>query len=642
MKLKRLLTITAFTVATIALPAHAADLMQAYFQALKSDPTYKKANADWESAKQNLPIARAAYLTQVAVTGNADRQYNNTTPNLSIPPTNGYNYDYGFVATVTQPIFNLAAWDAIKSASASVKSATATYAAASQDLMLRTVQAYVAVLQAYDQLRFQLASKRAVYEQLKVARQQFKVGLIAITGVYDARSAYDQAVAQSIADQNILNDKVEALAEITGIHYLRLVGIGKQVPLLPPQPNDITRWSAVAEHQNYGLIAQSYAVIAARETIKQQSVSWLPQLNATAQYSNDNQTTLHVGSFPAIPSIHAHNAAYGLSLNFPLVQGGAVIANTRQAQFNFLSASSQREYTYRSVISQTRQSFLGVITGISKIKADWQSVISAQNALNATKAGYEVGTRTMVDVLDDVKSLYQTQQQYADDQYTYIIDTIELKYNAGTLSVADLQAINRWLNSRIKLNLPQAALKSLQTYLPPIKPAPPVPFGKKHHPSNKRMAHLKKHKRAATKKHAMKHVAKKKVAKQLVKAKTHHVRRRHHRRAQHHVVHHAAVKTAAITAAVESKEPAKTAKHASHSIKKTHKHSRRHHHAAKRHVKKVKFDLSMPKHASKHVKPAVAAVPVKSAHKKAVSADEQVIPLYETPNVGSDLSSSRT
>ncbi len=485
--LKRWVIIVSLITATIAFPLYAADfrqadLLEAYYQALRSDPSFKKANADWESAKENLPIARAAYLTQVAITGDAQRQYNKTAPALNVPNINGYNYDYGFVLSVTQPLFNLPAWDAIRSAQASVKSATATYASASQELMVRVVKAYIAALKAYDQLRFQLARKQAVLEQLKVAEQQFKVGLIASTGVYDARSVYDQAVAQSISDQNTLNDSIEQLAEITGVHYLHLHGIGQHVPLVRPDPNDINVWTDLAERQNYSLSAQNFAVMAARETLKQQSTGWAPQLNLMGSWTNDNQTNINQVGFK-LPALRTDRVRYGLSLNFPIVQGGLVIASTHQAQYNYLSASSQREFTYRSVVSNTRQSFLGVITGISKIKADWQSVISAQNALSATKSGYRVGTRTMADVLSDVTSLYQAQQQYADDQYLYIIDTIELKFNAGTLSVDDIKTINSWLKKIVKLKLPEKALQSLQSRLKPIKP----PLNKKS-PSYKEVA----------------------------------------------------------------------------------------------------------------------------------------------------------
>lgn len=643
MKLKRLAIIAGSILTSISLPLHAADfrqadLMGAYYQALKSDPTFKKARADWESAKENLPIARAAYLTQVSITGNAQRQYNNLAPPLSIPNSNGYNYDYGFVLSVQQPIFNLPAWDAIQSAKASVKAATATFSSAGQDLMVRTVKAYVSVLQAYDALRFQLARKRAVLEQLKVARQQFKVGLIAITGVYDARSVYDQAVAQSIADQNTLNDAVEQLAEITGIHYLRLHGIGKQVPLIKPQPNDINVWADTAERQNYGLIAQNFTVISTRETLKQQSTNWLPQLNIAGQYTNDNQTSLQESGL-VVPSVHTNNVLAGFTLNFPIIQGGLVTANTRQAKYNYLSASSQREFTYRQVISDTRQSFLGIITGISKIKADWQSVISAQNALNATKAGYEVGTRTMVDVLDDVTSLYQAQQQYTDDQCSYIIDTIELKFNAGTLSVSDLQAINRWLRQPIKLNLPKEALQSLQSRLQPIKPFPKVPYAlhkpARHHHKRHAIGHTKKVAKAKHKK-SVKTAAKKSIhhhPKKTHRVATHHHPRKSHRMTSHHRTHKK-------TAKVAKKKPTHLQKKTHHSVRSTETWLPKtaHHKKAKthKHTRIVKMYSRKPKPSShtvaksKVVKPKVTTAPL--VNTVVLDEDERVIPLYEGPS----------
>jgi len=446
----------------LTLPARAVDLVTVYAQALCNDPTFKKAEADWESAKENLPLARAAYLTQIAIVGAVKRQYNRTNLLTSVPSAdigdssisnfvvgNVDNYTYGFGLNITQPIFNLATWKAIKGAKASVKSATATYASASQDLMLRTVTAYINVLQAYDQLRYTLARKRYIKEQLVVAEQQFKVGTIAITGVYDALAAYDQAVADEITDRNQLDDTLEELREITGFKYSEMCGIGKQVPLITPEPNNIDQWAHLAMRQNYSLIAQNYAVEAAREKIKQQAATWLPTLNADFSYTNENQSP-----DDSQEGIQTQNALYGLSLNFPIVQGGAVIASTRQARYDYLSSSSQREYICRSVVSQTRQSFLNVVSGISKIKADKQSVVSQQKDLEATKVGYEVGTRTMTDVLNEITSLYQSQQAYSSDQYQYVESIIQLKYEAGTLNVDDLRAINCWLDRNYNLGKP--------------------------------------------------------------------------------------------------------------------------------------------------------------------------------------------
>lgn len=458
MKFKWLTVFTSIVLASVVTPLQAADLMDVYYQALHADPTFKKAEADWRSARENFPIALSSILPQFNATGNYNRKYSHETP-IFVLDQNGTNHATQYALTLTQPIFNFAAWKAISSARASVKAATATYAAASQDLMLRTARAYFSVLQAYDQLGYTQARKRAVYEQLLTARERFKVGLIAITGVYDARSVYDRAAATAIADQNRLNDTVEELREITGRYYFRMKGIGRAIPLVKPKPNDINRWVRVAEEQNYSLISQNFNVVSTRERVKQEAAGWMPQVDLVGQFAETFDSRL-----PGFPKATTETGTYGASVNFPLIQGGLVTAQTRQARYNYLSASSERQFVHRSVVSETRQSFLGIITGIAKIKADLQAVKSAQNALEATKAGYEVGTRTMVDVLDDLTALYLEKQRYTDDQYRYIIDTIELKVNAGTLSVPDLEKINGWLSQFVKLKLPKDGYSRLQHY----------------------------------------------------------------------------------------------------------------------------------------------------------------------------------
>jgi len=474
--------------ASVVVPVQAVNLMDVYYQAVHSDPTFKRAEADWQAAKEDLPIARSNLLPQFNILGNYEKQYKHS-PFRPLRIGNGRNYNYGYTLALTQPIFNFAAWKAIRSAKASVKAATATYAAAAQDLMVRTVRAYFAVLQSYDQLRYTVARKRAVHEQLLTAKERFKVGLIAITGVYDAQSVFDQTEATEIADQNRLNDSVEKLREITGRHYLRMVGIRRSVPLVKPIPNDINQWVRVAERQNYFLRAQDFSVRSALETVKQQAAGWLPQLDFVGEYAQNYNTSL-----PFVPKTRQETGVAGLRLNFPLVQGGLVSALTRQARYNYLSQSSQLQFVHRQVVSETRQSFLGVITGIRKIKADIQTIKSAQNALDATKAGYDVGTRTMSQVLDDLTALYLKQQQYSDDQYLYIVDTIELKSNAGTLSVSDIEKVNAWLTKHVKLNLPKGAYNPKQRSDIGITPLSvkkkahrPIAIAHKLHRKNKRI-----------------------------------------------------------------------------------------------------------------------------------------------------------
>lgn len=441
--MKRYLRLSSVLIAGFMLSsAHADNLMQVYQQAIKSDPIFAQAESTWHSQKMNLPIAESGYLPQVSITASAKRDYDKTVPYLSSFNTNSYSWIYGYTLNATQPIFNFTVWAQIKGADANVKAATATYLAAQQSLMQRTATAYFNVLKAYDQLRYIVANKRAVWQQFVTAREQFRVGLIAITDEYNARSSFDQAVAQQLSAQNNLNIQLEALRAITGRNYASLRGLKKNLPLVTPTPNNINKWVDIATQQNYSIKAQNYNVIAAMELIKQKAAGGYPTLGLQGSVGET-----HTVNDP--PETAEDVQTLGLAMSYSPIQGGLVIASTKQARYNYVTASGLLEQTHRQVVNQARSSFLSVLSDSSQVKADKQSIISARNALDATEAGLKVGTRTMVDVLSALSTLYQTQQQYANDQYSYINNLIALKAAAGTLSVNDLEKINEWLGEPI-------------------------------------------------------------------------------------------------------------------------------------------------------------------------------------------------
>ncbi|HLB56040.1 MAG TPA: TolC family outer membrane protein [Coxiellaceae bacterium] len=419
---------------------YADNLIQIYNQALIKDPIFEQAQSTWEAQKMNLPIAEAGYLPQISISADSTRDYTHVDPNIT-SYAGSYSWEYGYTLTATQTVFNFAVWAQIENASDAVKAATATYLAAQQSLMQRTVSAYFAVLQAYDILRYTVANKRAVWQQYISSEEQFKVGLIAITDEYDARSRYDQVVAQQIIAQNNLNTTLEELRQLTGHSYRALSGIGK-LPMITPQPSNIDTWVKIADRQNYSIQAQNYTVQAAMETIKQQAAAGYPSLGLQGVVGET-----HKNSNP--PDTATDNQSLGLVLSYNPIQGGAVDASTKQAQYNYVTAAGLLEQTHRQVVEQARTSFLSVLSNISQIQADKQSILSAQNALTATEAGLKVGTRTMVDVLSALTTLYQAQKLLAVDQYTYINNLVALKLAAGTLSLSDIQAINAWLGKSI-------------------------------------------------------------------------------------------------------------------------------------------------------------------------------------------------
>ena len=83
----------------------------------------------------------------------------------------------------------------------------------------------------------------------------------------------------------------------------------------------------------------------------------------------------------------------------------------------------------------------------ARVKALKQSVKSNQTALEATEAGFEVGTRTTVDVLDARRRLFEAQRDYARSRYDYLINIVQLKSATGVLAPGDLSSINGFLTT---------------------------------------------------------------------------------------------------------------------------------------------------------------------------------------------------
>ena len=424
----------------------AVDLVKVYQQALNNDPTFKMAHASWLSYRENIAISRAGLLPSFSIQGNLGRNFNNL-EDAQASPASTYKTKYnnntlGYQLSLTQPIFNYKNWALLSQAKASEKEYAAQYSAAMQDLIYRTVSAYFNVLKARDILHYTVAECQALKSELNRTLERYRVGLSTLTEVEQARAGYDGVVAQKIQDTNNLKIQEEKLREITNREYKTFSYLGKNLPLVYPNPKNIQKWTDVAQTQNYSLRAARFAKQAAKENIKVQMSGHLPVLNATGQYSythNNNTSGSNIAT-------HDSTALLGLTLSLPVFEGGAVTASTRQAQYNYQYASENLNKVNRSVVSAVAQAYLNVIAGINVIKAQKQSVISAKRALLSTLAAYKVGTQTMTDVLSQESNLYNALKNYSNAQYDYLIATVALKQSVGTLGLNDVKYINSLLS----------------------------------------------------------------------------------------------------------------------------------------------------------------------------------------------------
>lgn len=404
-----------------------------------NDPQFRAARAQYMADGEGTYQAWGAMLPQISGSVyQSNSSGDTTTTSLGIKP-----YDYksdGYSLNLTQTIYDHAKFAQISRASAVAAQAEARYHHAEQELILRAADRYFNVLAAQDNLAFTRAEKKSIAHQLKQAQQRFNVGLTAITDVHEAQARYDQSVAQDIAAENSLAISREVLREMTGKDHPQLLSLLEKTPLLEPNPTDINRWVKTALSNNFLLLAAREAVEGASAGISQARAGHYPSLDFIASKSVDD---VGGGTFER----EQDDTTVKLQLSMSLFNGGAVMSRSREASYRHQQSKEILEQTRRATERQARNSYLSVLAKISQAKALKQARASSETALKATTAGFKVGTRTTVDVLDSQRDLYRAMLNYALARYDYIKETLRLKQAAGTLSKQDLKAINDWLGA---------------------------------------------------------------------------------------------------------------------------------------------------------------------------------------------------
>jgi outer membrane protein len=299
-------------------------------------------------------------------------------------------------------------------------------------------------LAALDNLEFSEAEQESIGRQLEQTKQRFEVGLVAITDVHEAQARFDLATANSIAAENQLDNARESLRTLTGQYHTNLAVLSDKTPFVArPDPDSIEAWTEIALENNFELLASQHAVEQARENVKLQRADYYPSVGLSASYTrNEGDDVLTNSGFVSGDS---DSTSVSVNLSMNLYEGGRTRAQTRQAAFDLTQSQEFYEETLRAVQRRVRSGYLGVISGVSQVSALKQAVVSNESALQAAEAGFEVGTRTTVDVLNARSILFSAINDHAQSRYDYILAWLGLLQAAGTLEEEDLQRINQWL-----------------------------------------------------------------------------------------------------------------------------------------------------------------------------------------------------
>lgn len=432
----RLSFIAAIIFSTAAASSYADNLLDIYTLSQSRDPVILQSKAQRDSAYEAINQVDAAKLPQINLSGSAQYQ-----------KTNKDDLRTAFVAgggiSLQQSI-----WKHSNFINSSIAEKKATqqdliYNDAKQNLILRTSTAYFGVLEAIDVLDYEKANQAALKRQLDESNQRFKVGLIANTDVQEAKAAYDQATAKVIVAENKLENSYENLRQITGLEHKKLDRLDISKFATPGIKKDSSFWLKKAEENNISLQAKMIEKEIAKENISLAQTGYEPTLDLigglNSEYTNykENDASKVDGSL--------NTGSIGIQFNMPLYSGGATNSAVEQAKLNYIAASESLELSHRTVKTNLFNQYNNINASIGTVKAYQQSVVSAQSALEATEAGYQVGTRTIVDVLDATQRLYNAKSNLASARYTYIMSWLNLQYTTGLLSEEDIKKVNSGL-----------------------------------------------------------------------------------------------------------------------------------------------------------------------------------------------------
>lgn len=447
----------------ITVSSQAETLNQVYQQALQNDHQYRAAQAAYEANRQSKAINRAGLLPQISgqlqwddreanTSGEGDSFVNGVfTRDAPIDNTND-TVTKGYSITLTQPLFDLNAWHSYKKGQLDEKVAEAQLRADQQDLIIRTAEAYFDVLRSVDDLETTRAEENALSHSLEQTRKRFEVGLTAITDVHEAQAAYDSTLAERLLAEGQVSINFEALEVLTGNAYNFLSPLKKDFPVIPPSPAERSSWVSYATENNLTLAVASLTSAAARQTSKAAKANHYPTVSGQLFYqdsNNDNFTnnfivTDETGKSSSITD--RDTKAITVTVSVPIFSGGRTSASRKQAHHSYVQTQENMYQTQRDIVQSARSLHLRVLTNVSTVKARQQAITSNRSALEATQAGYDVGTRDLVNVLDAQRNLYRAQRDYLDSLYTYVLDTLRLKEVAGMLTPKDIKELDLWLD----------------------------------------------------------------------------------------------------------------------------------------------------------------------------------------------------
>jgi len=411
------------------------DLISLYKNAENYDADTFAAKSAFMAVKEGEDIALASLLPFIKGEASAGR----TNANRDLPSKDDSSKSQNYSVSLIQPLFNLQNWHTLSSSEQSTLQAQSIYLAAQQNLIIDVVSAYLNVLREQENLKSDQSQEAAVKRQYEQAREQFDVGLIAITDVHEAKASYDSSQTSRIRSEGNLTIATEDLSQLTGQYTSELATLRSDFPVTLDPSSSAEAWVNSAYQYNLNIKSAEYKLEALKFQLESNKSQHYPTLDFSAGYGTTKLTNLEP------ENNKSEEASASITLNVPIYSGGAISASARQVRYQVEEAKHLLSSAQRQARVETRTEYINIKTNIQTVESLQQNIISRESALEATREGYKVGTRNIVEVLDAERNYYTALRDFANARFDFIESNLRIRRSAGTLNLKDVETLNQWL-----------------------------------------------------------------------------------------------------------------------------------------------------------------------------------------------------
>lgn len=437
--------------------ASAQSMTEALASAYATNPDLAADIAQLKATNEGIAQALSGYRPEVTATASIGSTFTNTQTDGTAGGTGinsgGRDSHWHEVnpatlgITVTQNIYNGGRTQAsVNQAENTIMATRAVVQTTEQTVLLDAATAYADVVQAQSALDVNRNNEAVLRRQLQATQDRFNVGEVTRTDVSQSEASLASAVAGRV--------EAEGTLRASRATFERFIGQPPGTLETPTVPAGLpsSMQAAIQQAQaNYpGIVAALFTERAAADNIDLQFGALLPSIDVQARLQRQYSTVSHPRTtmtqnilgqdVPASAGAQSRvdSAAIIAQVTIPLYSQGNQESLVRQARYTHGQRRIQIESQRRQAIQAAVQSWQSLVTARAAIKSFQAAVKAEELAVEGLQQEAQVGSRTVLDVLQEQQNLLNAQLQLVQSRRDEVVAGYQLRNAIGTLTAQDM------------------------------------------------------------------------------------------------------------------------------------------------------------------------------------------------------------